>query len=39
MAAAVVYVLLALAQPPHQHHPPGDAAQYARVLNNPQRDN
>jgi ubiquinone/menaquinone biosynthesis C-methylase UbiE len=31
-------LVLALLQVAHQHHPPQDAAEYARVLNDPARD-
>lgn len=31
-------LLLVLLQVPHQHHPPQDAAEYARILNDPARE-
>ncbi len=38
LAALLFACPLALAQVEHQHHPPQDAAEYARVLNDPARD-
>jgi ubiquinone/menaquinone biosynthesis C-methylase UbiE len=38
MNAALLILLLALAQVPHQHHPPRSAEEYARVLGDPSRD-
>jgi arsenite methyltransferase len=34
----LVFALLFLLQVPHQHHPPRDAAEYARILNDPTRE-
>jgi arsenite methyltransferase len=35
---ATAFAALAAAQTPHQHHPPRDAEEYARVLEDPGRD-
>ena len=38
VAMSVVAAALASGQVPHQHHPPSTAAEYAKVLEDPSRD-